>query len=473
MERIACLLTLLLVFTFSFFVAVLPDSENEKSVGKWLFNFGFESLLSVQASRENGKQYFYLTEWLFDRTYLYDGEGNVKKDKIVGFYTRESFFHRNIRLREQVLVANDLKPEVISNLEDIGKQLPEEAVKNVVGLNLRGKDLRYADFSESLMPEVDFRKIDGVATRLDYVIFRRAVLYKAKMNEAQLRGADMSEAQLQDANMIMAQIQGADMPDAQLQGANMRSAQLQGVNMANAQLQGANMESALLQGANMFLAELQGVDMGSAWLQGANMSNAQFQSTELQKSHLAVSSLYHAKFGQLTEQQIQELLEQVTQENIEPEILKKIKKSLFAVKDNATDVSEVEGLTIFIDEADNSLRNALEQNSLNISFEASLTEYQNKLAKILIEQLCRDKWMATGIIKHRINRFYGEKTKNLLPANFAQCLLTLKDKKDPSGRFVCKGLSEISDDDVIERLKLETEEMKSNKQSTFKCPSAS
>jgi uncharacterized protein YjbI with pentapeptide repeats len=54
-----------------------------------------------------------------------------------------------------------------------------------------------------------------------------------------LQGAYLSEAQLQGANLSNAQLQGAYLSEAQLQGANLSNAQLQGAYLSEAQFNDA------------------------------------------------------------------------------------------------------------------------------------------------------------------------------------------------------------------------------------------
>ena len=109
------------------------------------------------------------------------------------------------------------------------------------------------------------------------------------------------------------------------------------------------------------------------------------------------------------------------------------------------------------------MQKAFKEAKGNFEFAKSESDYQNGLADFLIELSCKEKWIASGIIRYRAINMP-------LETSFAICLLSLKDKIHKSGLAVCPGLSEISTED-IESLKrmASKKEPKNNIQSTFKC----
>ena len=80
----------------------------------------------------------------------------------------------------------------------------------------------------------------------------RANLRDADLCDANLRGADLHGANLRDANL-----NGADLHGANLRYANLRGANLRGANLRDADLRDANLNGADLHGAN--LRDAQGV----------------------------------------------------------------------------------------------------------------------------------------------------------------------------------------------------------------------
>ncbi|EAO9192913.1 pentapeptide repeat-containing protein [Salmonella enterica] len=78
-----------------------------------------------------------------------------------------------------------------------------------------------------------------------------ANLCGANLRDANLCGANLCDADLRDANLCGADLRGADLFDADLRGADLRGANLRGANLC-----GANLRDANLCGANLCDADL-------------------------------------------------------------------------------------------------------------------------------------------------------------------------------------------------------------------------
>ncbi|EAO8995495.1 pentapeptide repeat-containing protein [Salmonella enterica] len=96
-----------------------------------------------------------------------------------------------------------------------------------------------------------------------------ANLCGANLRDANLCGANLCDADLRDANLCGADLRGADLFDADLRGADLRGADLCGANLFDANLCGAD-----LRGADLFDADLCGADLRGADLRGANLCDA-------------------------------------------------------------------------------------------------------------------------------------------------------------------------------------------------------
>jgi uncharacterized protein YjbI with pentapeptide repeats len=192
----------------------------------------------------------------------------------------------------------------------------------VAGLILTNRDLRGADFRNSVFPKGDLRgaNLKGAnlaGARVFAVNFSSFSIFKGEscLDDAQqleddlqlikptyvcrtnLQGADLRAAQLQGADLKYAQLQGARLWDAQLQGADLKVAQLQGASLWAAQLQGADLQHAELQGADLFKARLQGSDLWDARLQGADLSDAELQGADLQYAELQGANIEETVIG--------------------------------------------------------------------------------------------------------------------------------------------------------------------------------
>ncbi|EIJ1162917.1 pentapeptide repeat-containing protein [Salmonella enterica] len=93
---------------------------------------------------------------------------------------------------------------------------------------------------------------------------RGANLFDANLCGANLFGADLRGANLFDANLFDADLRGADLRGANLFDADLRGADLRGANLFDANLCGANLFGADLRGANLFDANLFDADLCGA-----------------------------------------------------------------------------------------------------------------------------------------------------------------------------------------------------------------
>ncbi len=89
----------------------------------------------------------------------------------------------------------------------------------------------------------------------------RADLRDAELCDANLYGAELCDANLCGANLRGAELCDAELCDANLYGANLRGADLRGANLCDANLYGANLRGADLRGANLYGANLYGANL--------------------------------------------------------------------------------------------------------------------------------------------------------------------------------------------------------------------
>jgi len=116
-------------------------------------------------------------------------------------------------------------------------------------LNLRGVDLRGADFHEAHLERADFHE---------------AHLEHAYFHEAHLEGADFREAHLEEAYFVAAYLEEALFHFAYLKKAIFHHAHLRGASFGEAHVEGASFVGADL-GRNVFVnADLRGADFGEA-----------------------------------------------------------------------------------------------------------------------------------------------------------------------------------------------------------------
>ena len=204
---------------------------------------------------------------------------------------------RNIYLLEATLVAAPPGDEIIaayiakSNTEEERRKARSRAFIDFgKGIDLRGRDLRFA-----FLVGTNLHKADLMGTELQGANLVRANLQGANLAMAELQGANMIIANLQGTDLVWANLQGANLSGAELQGAYLKEAKLQGASLVGAGLQGANLEETNLQGANLSGAELQGAYLFLANLQGANLAGADLQGADLYLAKLQGANFKTAK----------------------------------------------------------------------------------------------------------------------------------------------------------------------------------
>ncbi len=111
---------------------------------------------------------------------------------------------------------------------------------------------------------------------------------------ARLEGANLLGADLEGADLL-----GADLRDANLTGANLRDANLGGANLQYANLTGANLEYANLYGANLTRANLTGTILEK------NKTEKQFDVSSVKSENLrfeieAIAKKHGMKIASLT-----------------------------------------------------------------------------------------------------------------------------------------------------------------------------
>jgi hypothetical protein len=114
-----------------------------------------------------------------------------------------------------------------------------------------------------------------------YSRYGNSVLLSEVENLKDLSDANLRGANLSDADLINADLSGANLSDADLRGADLR-----GANLINADLSGAN-----LSGANLINADLINADLSNADLLNANLSDADLRGANLRGADLRGANL--------------------------------------------------------------------------------------------------------------------------------------------------------------------------------------
>lgn len=134
-------------------------------------------------------------------------------------------------------------------------------------------DLRYADFTEARLGNVD--------------------LSGANLHGAVLSGADLTRASLACANLRTANLTRANLRGATFEEADLRDANLEHASARNATLRGAD-----LRGANLSVADLRGADLERADLRNTVLFDTVFASGKLESAEFAGAELSGTVFSQ-------------------------------------------------------------------------------------------------------------------------------------------------------------------------------
>ncbi len=155
-------------------------------------------------------------------------------------------FIPHLSVTERTLVKAGPSDVIIATYLQKGWSLDSAWLQHTQGLNLRGRDLRLANFSKSRLLKADLREVN-----LNGAMLAGMNLNEADLFDAQLNGANLSGAQLNGVVLPEARLNGAVLGHAQLNGADLRGAQMNGAYLLNAQLNGADLSGAQLNGTDL------------------------------------------------------------------------------------------------------------------------------------------------------------------------------------------------------------------------------
>jgi uncharacterized protein YjbI with pentapeptide repeats len=112
------------------------------------------------------------------------------------------------------------------------------------------------------------------ATNCSFAKLENASLRGVDLSDASMHGAVLSGADLRDANLQRADFQVGNLSKADLRGANLQEAHLFANDLRGAQLQGANLQRVNLQDAHLEGANLQGAKLDGAFLGTVRLDGA-------------------------------------------------------------------------------------------------------------------------------------------------------------------------------------------------------
>jgi uncharacterized protein YjbI with pentapeptide repeats len=222
---------LISVLIISIFVSTIPQWE-EKDKKTWL------------QDREKWVVRYLPANWINAKT---------KTLFLTELFHNNDFLARNLDLEEKILTADaHLSHELENSLDD------PATLKKIAGLDLKKRDLRYANFYKAQLPKADLRQAD----------LRKAKLSVANLSSANLFLANLSAADLGFANLLAANLSVANLEYANLSAANLSAADLFRANLSQADLSSANLSAVHLRKVNLSAANLDGANLSAAFLYG-------------------------------------------------------------------------------------------------------------------------------------------------------------------------------------------------------------
>ncbi|MBS0151653.1 MAG: pentapeptide repeat-containing protein [Nitrospira sp.] len=210
---------------------------------------------------------------------------------------------RTLELSNKTLVAKMLSPEMLSGHNEQGDLIDSKWLHQVQGLDMSRRDLRHANFRRSRLWNADLSQ-----SFLQGVVFRSADLrgaiftkrepeghYSYGHSPAQLREADFAFANYSEGDLLQADLLFSDLTETNFLGSDLRGAKLLGVRARFAVLRGAALARIDARGADLAATDLRAADLRGADLQAADLSGANLQGADLRGAKLQGALLHKAK----------------------------------------------------------------------------------------------------------------------------------------------------------------------------------
>ncbi|MFI5020196.1 MAG: pentapeptide repeat-containing protein [Alphaproteobacteria bacterium] len=146
---------------------------------------------------------------------------------------------RNLTVSGRILVNELPGPEIVALYLVRGLSGQVAAREQSSGLNLGGRDLRFAHLVGDTLYRADLNFADLRGAFLTLTHLEEASLLLAQLNGASFLDAHLSKVDLSHANLTDADLMGADLTDAKLYDADLSGAQLSSANLSGADLHDA------------------------------------------------------------------------------------------------------------------------------------------------------------------------------------------------------------------------------------------
>jgi len=182
--------------------------------------------------------------------------------------------------------VKDLIHQYAAGVRDFrGIQLNEA---NLRGINLSGADLSGASLNVVNLSGANLRGANLTHAKLNV----------ARLSAANLNGARLAGAFLNVANLIRADLGDADLSDAVIIRAELVRAELSGANLTGANLNGTDLREATLRRANLSYTNMTEVNLRDAQLAGSILEQTVLNGSDLSRTNLQEANLRDAELSQ-------------------------------------------------------------------------------------------------------------------------------------------------------------------------------
>ena len=146
---------------------------------------------------------------------------------------------------------------------------------------------------DEIQPKADLRRADLTEANLEAADLSEANLRFADLTGTDLEQANLSEATLEEANLI-----GTNLEEANLSGANLRGTDVLRADLIDADLSETYLMNADLSESNLIGADLTGADLRYADLSKTNFHNSNLSETNLYNANLAEADFTYADLSE-------------------------------------------------------------------------------------------------------------------------------------------------------------------------------
>ncbi len=197
-------------------------------------------------------------------------------------------------------------PRIIDQRQPVALTLEQQALQARVAILLEtlngvSADLRFANLMNADLRGAHLRGADLTNADLAGANLTNADLTRADLDYADLSYADLGGVNLTNAGLSFADLKGADLTNANLEEARLVMANLEEVNLTRADLRFSDLRSANLtrvdlrfsdlRSANLTNADLTGVDLSFTNLKSVNLTNADLTNAYLIGANLILTNL--------------------------------------------------------------------------------------------------------------------------------------------------------------------------------------